>query len=496
MENSLFSYLPLAAVLISAVAIVFILLFRNRPNLREAVTLAAAAGKLAIVFSLLPQVLDGKYPAITLFSLSPGIGLALRVDEAGLIFALLASVLWLVTSVYSIGYMRGSGEKHQTRFFASFALCLSATIGIAFSANLLTFYLFYEILTVATYPLVTHKGTPEALKAGRKYLAYLITGGVVLLAGIAYTYQVAGTLDFKPGGVIPDTAGVSQLAVLFSLFLIGFGFKSAVMPLHSWLPSAMVAPTPVSALLHAVAVVKAGVFGLVRAVGFVLGPETLAQFGLAGIMSVVAGLTIVVASLLAFRQDNLKARLAYSTIGHLSYIVLGLSLFSAAGWTGGLMHIFNHGVMKITLFFCAGAIYVTAHLQNISQLDGIGRRMPWTMGAFTVAAVGLAGIPPVAGFISKWHLVAGTLQNQQFVFAVVLLLSGLFNAGYFFPIVYRAFFKPPAESLHSGEASRLMLVPILVAAGLSLLLGIYPDALVHLYNLAESAAQQVIGGIG
>jgi len=495
MENGVFSYLPLMAVLVSAVAVVFIILFSSRPNLREAVTLTAAAGKLAVVFSMLPGVMKGQYPAVTLFSLSPGIQLALKVDEAGLIFALLASLLWLVTSFYSIGYMRGSGEKRQTRFFASFAVCLSATIGIAFSANLLTFYLFYEILTVATYPLVTHKGTPEALRAGRKYLAYLITGGVILLAAIAYTYQVAGTLDFRPGGFIPETAGLGQMAVLFSLFLLGFGFKSAIMPLHSWLPSAMVAPTPVSALLHAVAVVKAGVFGLVRATGFVLGPEALAQFGLAGIMSVAAAVTIVVASLLAFRQDNLKARLAYSTIGHLSYIVLGISLFSAAGWTGGLMHIFNHGVMKITLFFCAGAIYVTAHLQNISQLDGIGRRMPWTMGAFTIAAVGLAGVPPVAGFISKWHLVSGTFENQQFVLAAVLLLSGLFNAGYFFPIVYRAFFKPPAQSLHTGEASRLLLVPILVAAGLSLLLGIYPDGLVQLYQLAESAAQQVIGGI-
>jgi multicomponent Na+:H+ antiporter subunit D len=390
--------------------------------------------------------------------------------------------------------MRSLSEKRQTRFFASFALCLSSTIGIAFSANLLTFYLFYEILTLATYPLVTHKGTPEALAAGRKYLAYLVTGGVILLAGIAYMYQLTGTLDFKAGGILDQSVGTGSIVALASLFLVGIGFKSALMPLHSWLPAAMVAPTPVSALLHAVAVVKAGVFGLVRTFGFVLGPEKLQQVGTSGWIAALAAVTIIVASLLALRQDNLKLRLAYSTIGHLSYIILATSLLDISGWTGGLLHIVNHGAMKITLFFCAGAIYAKSHLQNISQMDGIGRKMPWTMGAFTIAVLGLAGLPPVAGFVSKWLLVEGTITTNNYILTAVLLVSGLLNAAYFFPIVYRAFFKPFTQAEFFGEAPSAMLLPIMATAALSLVLGIWPNGLFHFYELARSAATGVFGG--
>ena len=489
------SYMPLAAILISLVAIIFIIALSKKPNLREAVTILAAIGKLAIILSMLPAVLDSRYPALNLIDLAPGIQFALKVDEAGMIFALLASALWLVTSFYSIGYMRKLDEKRQTRFYASFALCLSSTIGIAFSANLFTFYIFFEVLTIATYPLVTHEGTEEALKAGRKYLAYLLTGGVVLLAAIVYTYQITGTLDFQAGGILSTDTLPFQIAILFSLFVVGFGFKSAIMPLHSWLPSAMVAPTPVSALLHAVAVVKAGVFGMIRAVGFILGPETINSLGLSGILSIAAGITIIVASLLAFRQDNLKLRLAYSTIGHLSYIILGISLLSQAGWTGGVMHMFNHGVMKITLFLCAGAIFVAHRYTNISQLNGIGRKMPITMAAFTIASLGLAGIPPIAGFVSKFLIVQGTMDNEQFVYAAVILLSGLLNAGYFFPIIYHAFFKKPANGGGVKEAPYLMLIPIVVTGALSLLLGIFPNAIFNLYDLASSVAQLVMGGL-
>jgi multicomponent Na+:H+ antiporter subunit D len=493
--NGYTSFLPIAAIIVSFIAFLLIIVFRNRPNIREAVTILASIGKFGIVFSMLGSVLEGRYPEAQLFSLSPGIGLALRVDEAGIIFALLASILWIVTSFYSIGYMRGLSEGRQARFYASFALCLSSTIGLAFSANLLTFYLFYEVLTVATYPLVTHKGDEESLRAGRKYLAYLITGGIILLAAIIYTYQVAGTLDFVAGGLLPGGVGPAQIAVLSSLFFIGFAFKAAIIPMHSWLPAAMVAPTPVSALLHAVAVVKAGVFGFVRAVGFVIGPEKLAEIGAGGIMAAVAAVTIIIASLLAFRQDNLKLRLAYSTVAHLSYIVLGLSLFSAAAWTGALLHIVAHGIMKITLFFCAGAIYVKTGLANISQLDGIGRKMPWTMVAFTICAMGLAGMPPVIGFVSKFFIVQGSFESGQAVFGAILLFSGLLNAGYFFPIVYRAFFKDAGSSRGVSEGSALMVVPIVITAALSLLIFLFPDGIFHFFELAENVAAQFGGGI-
>ena len=483
--------MPLAAVLVSLLAAVFVVLSSRWPNIRELWTILAAFAKFAIILSMLPSVLADRYPEISLFTISPGISFALKVDSAGIIFGLSASLFWILTSFFSIGYVRGLSEHKQTRYFASFAICLSATIGLAFAANLLTFIMFYEILTIATYPLVIHKETPQAIAAGRKYLAYTLTGGVILLLALAFTYQISGTVDFRPGGFLSSQVGSDKLIILFALFAVGFGVKSAIMPLHSWLPSAMAAPTPVSALLHAVAVVKAGVFGFVRVIGFVMGPQLLQQIGVLNVLAGVAAATIVLASLLAFRQDNLKKRLAYSTIGHLSYIVLGLALFSSSSWIGGLLHIVNHAAMKITLFFCAGAIYVKTHRENVSDLDGIGRQMPLTMGAFALASLGLAGVPPIAGFISKWYLIQGTLETGQVILAAVLLLSGLLNAGYLFPVVVRAFFKPSQDFSQYNEASPFMVIPLVLTAVLSILLGFFPD---NLYQLASNVATSVFGG--
>jgi len=490
------STIPLLAVTVSLVALPLILLSSRHADLREFWTLAASVAKFGLVLLLLPGALAGRVAAFTFWEIAPGIRLALQADALGVFFALIASGLWILTSVYSIGYVRGLGEHKQTRYFACFAVCLSATIGIAFSANLLTFVFFYEILTIATYPLVIHKETPVAVAAGRKYLVYTLTAGVLLIAATAWTYRIAGTLDFRAGGLFAD-ASFSPAAVtaLFVLFLCGVGVKAAVMPLHSWLPAAMAAPTPVSALLHAVAVVKSGVFGVVRVVGFVFGPALLHRFGLNVALAAVAAATILLASLMAFRQDNLKHRLAYSTVGHLSYIVLGAALLSPASLVGGLLHIANHATMKITLFFCAGAIYVTHHKERISELDGIGRVMPWTMGAFTVAAVGLAGLPPVNGFVSKWQLGLGSLQAGELLPLAVLLLSGLLNAGYFAPIIVRAFLKAPAAPYEHGEASRAMVVPLLVTALLSLLLGVFPDLFFHFHRLAASISGSILGGI-
>ena len=492
--ETFFSLKPLAAVLVSVVAAVLILASGRQPNLREAWTLIAALAKFLITLSMLPDVLQGRYPEIVLLTIAPGIPLALKVDPAGIIFGLSASALWILTSLYSVGYVRGLQEHNQTRYFASFAACLSTTMGLAFSANLFTFFIFYELLTIATYPLVIHKETPEAIQAGRKYLAYLLFGGVALLFALALTYQSAGTTDFQPGGFLSADAGTAQLMVIFFLFLIGFGTKAAIMPLHSWLPTAMAAPTPVSALLHAVAVVKAGVFGFVRAIGFAMGPELLSELGALAILAGLAGATIILASLLAFTQDNLKLRLAYSTVGHLSYIVLGIALLSPAAWSGGLMHIVTHAAMKITLFFCAGAIYVKTHRENVSQLDGIGRQMPLTMGAFALGAIGLAGIPPIGGFISKWYLVQGTLAAEDLVLVAVLLVSGMLNAGYLFPIVVRAFFNSSPDFSKYDEASLLMVVPLVLTAILSVLLGLFPDQFFYLYHLASTVADGVLGG--
>ena len=492
--ESYFSFAPLAAVLVSLIAAVLISLSSRWPNLRETWTIVAALCKFSVVSSMIPAVLGGLYPEITLFDMAPGVSLALRADPLGLSFALSASLLWIFTSFYSIGYMRALKEHDQTRYFASFAVCLSATMGIAFAANLLTFFIFYEVLTISTYPLVIHKESPAAISAGRKYLAFLLSGGVALLLAVGLTQRMAGTLNFTPGGSLSASIGQGGLLALFVLFLLGVGAKSGLMPLHSWLPTAMIAPTPVSALLHAVAVVKAGVFGFVRVMGFVFGPALATDIGATTLTTVAASTTIVIASLLAMAQDNLKRRLAYSTVGHLSYIILGTVLSSPGGLLGGLFHVTTHAAMKITLFFCAGAIYVKTGRENVSELDGVGRQMPITMAAFTIGALGLAGLPPVGGFLSKWFLAQGTVETGQPILLAVLLLSGLLNAGYLFPIVIRAFFKSSKDFTNFDEAPPLMVIPLLFTAAFSLLLGIYPDGIFHFYSLSSEAVMNVLKG--
>lgn len=495
MQEFYTSYIPLYAVLVSLLAVPLILVSRKMPNLRESWTILAAMVKFGLVLSLLPNALANKIAVVDILHISPGISLSLEVDQLGIFFALIASGLWILTSFYSIGYVRGLQEKKQTRYFASFAVCLSATIGVAFAANLLTFLVFYEILTIATYPLVIHKETSTAISAGRKYLVYTLSAGVLLIGATAWTYRLAGSVDFVAGGFLGGLAVPSgTMLALFLLFLCGVGVKAAIMPLHSWLPTAMAAPTPVSALLHAVAVVKSGVFGVMRVVGFVFGPQAMMEFGLNDILLYLSAGTIIFASLLALREDNLKRRLAYSTIGHLSYIVLGAAVLSPGSFTGGLLHIATHATMKITLFFCAGAIYVNVHKEEISELDGIGRAMPWTMGAFTVGAIGLAGIPPVDGFVSKWLLGSGALESGNSFALVVLLLSGLLNAAYFFPIIYRGVFVRSTQFEGHGEASLLMVVPIVVTAVLSIAFGVWPNLFFNFFDLASSIASGVFSG--
>ncbi|MDD2432592.1 MAG: monovalent cation/H+ antiporter subunit D family protein [Clostridia bacterium] len=488
---------PLWAILISLIAAVLILLSGKRPNLREAWTLLAAFGKAIIVFSMLPAVLGGQILEIAPLNIAQGVALHFRADSAGMIFATLASVLWIATSFYSIGYMRKLKEEHQTGYFASFAVCLSATMGIAFAANLLTFFIFYEILTIATYPLVAHHRDQEAIKAGRKYLAYTMIAGQLFLVGIIWAYFVAGHGNFQPGGFLAGTTAVGNLQIIFLLMILGTAVKAGVMPLHGWLPSAMVAPTPVSALLHAVAVVKAGVFGVVRIVGYVFGPQLLGTLGVAQILAWFAAFTIIVSSLIALAQDNLKKRLAFSTIGQLSYIVLGATLLTPLGLMGGMYHIAAHAMMKITLFFCAGAIFATTRLTKVSELNGLGRAMPYTMGAFAVGSIGITGMPLLVGFISKWNLALGSLQGGQSIYVAVLLLSSLLSTAYFLPIVYAAFFKKPEAEVakhHCGEANKMMLIPLLLTAVISIIWGVFPNAGFGLYDLAAMSAQSVFSG--
>jgi NADH-quinone oxidoreductase subunit L/multicomponent Na+:H+ antiporter subunit D len=454
---------PLAAIAVSFVAAALILASGRRPNLRETWTVLASVSMFGIIASMVPGVLNGDIYVTNLGTILPGVDFLIRADPLGVLFASLASLLWIVTSFYSIGYMRGLDEGNQTRYFASFAVSVASAVGIAFAGNLLTIFVFYEVLSVATYPLVAHDETPQARAAGRKYLAYtFFGGGVLVLAGTVMVYwltSIAGpaggaTVDFTPGGIAAlANAEPTAASLTFIVLALGFGVKAGLMPLHQWLPTAMVAPTPVSGLLHAVAVVKSGVFGVARVVLDVFGPETLATlgpelFGDLGIalpIAIIAAITLTVASIIALRQDNLKRRLAYSTISQLSYIVLGLTLLEGNALIGGLLHIPAHAFMKLTLFFCAGIIHVETHTDDISDMAGIGRRMPLTMVAFGVAAAGMAGIPLVAGFVSKWYIVIGALDGGNGIFAVILLISGILNIAYFWPIVYQAFFESATD---------------------------------------------------
>lgn len=483
---------PLWAVLISLIAAALILANDRRPNLRDSITMLAAVGKFGIIFSMLPAVLAGKVIETAPLNLAPGIALHLRADAFGLVFALLSSFLWIVTSVFNIGYMRALKYGHETGYYASFAVCLSAAIGIALSANLLTFFIFYEILTIATYPLVIHARTQEAIDGGRKYLVYTLAAGQFLLVAIIWSMVIAPGAEFQPGGFLAGKASTAALQVMFVLFILGLGVKAAVMPLHDWLPTAMVAPTPVSALLHAVAVVKAGAFGFVRVAGFVFGPDLIREIGVGTLLAWLAAITIIVASLRALSEDGLKRRLAYSTIGQLSYVVLGAAIATPMAIIGAMFHIVAHAFMKITLFFCAGAIYATTHKQNISEMKGIGRQMPLTMAAFTLGSIAIVGTPFMVGFVSKWNLGCGALQAHQPVFIVVLIVSALLTTGYFFPIVYNAYFGRNDKELSRKEAKPSLLYPLIITAIVSLVLGIFPNFGLNFYELANLAVKSII----
>lgn len=492
--ESVHSAAPLYAVAVSLLAAVLIRLSSKSPNIREFWTIAASAAKFLIVASMVPQVLGGVVLEYTLFRMFPGLEVGFRVDALGVFFGLTASFLWVLTSFYSIGYMRAGKEHAQTRYFMCFAIALSATMGVAFSANLLTMFIFYEILTLSTFPLVGHKETPEAMQGARKYLVYLLgTSLSFLMFAVLFTYTVAGTLDFRAGGILAGKGSAAFLTAIFVLFMAGIT-KAAMMPLHSWLPSAMVAPTPVSALLHAVAVVKTGVFVVAKVILHVFGIGLLKELGLGTALAYFACFTIITASVFALRQDNLKARLAYSTISQLSYVILGAALLSPSGITGGVMHIVLHAFGKITLFFTAGAIYVATHKTLVSELDGIGRRMPFTMAAFTAGAVSMIGIPPMGGFLSKWYIALGTVEAGHLPILLVLAASTILNACYFLPIVYRAFFKEPDggqdNSIESGirEAPAFMVVPLMITALGAVALFFRPSVFLDITRLVVSAA--------
>lgn len=448
--------MTIIAALLLPVAGAFLIALAGRinANLRETVTLVTAVGLAATVWSLIPLVMDGGRPGVTITELLPGVEIAFRVEPLGMLFAALASGLWIINSIYSIGYMRGNKEKNQTRFYVMFAIALAATMGVAFAGNLVTLFLFYEMLTLSTYPLVSHKGDENTVRSARVYLGILLTTSIgLLLPAIIWTYTVAGTGNFVAGGILEGVVEGPAVGLLLGLFVFGIG-KAAVMPVHRWLPAAMVAPTPVSALLHAVAVVKAGVFTITKVIVYIFGVDYLFATPSSGWLLYAAAFTIITASVVALQQTNIKRLLAYSTIAQLSYVVMAAAILKPLAEIGAAVHMVAHAFGKITLFFAAGAIYVAAKKTEIYQLRGIGRRMPITMTAFTIGALSMIGVLPTGGFVSKWYILAGAFQADNYVALATIILSTVLNAAYFLPIIYMAWFMRETEPVSNdhGEA--------------------------------------------
>lgn len=451
-------------------ALLIVIAGRINDNVREGVTLTTAGILAWIVWGLLPEVMSGGRPTVSLTEVLPGIEIAFRIEPLGMLFALLAASLWIINSIYSIGYMRGNKEKNQTRFYACFAIALSAAMGIAFAENLFTLFLFYEILTLSTYPLVTHKGDANTIRSARIYLGVLLTTSIGLfLPAIIWTYWVAGTGTFTEGGILAGKMTGPAIGLLLGLFVFGVG-KAAVMPVHRWLPAAMVAPTPVSALLHAVAVVKAGVFSVTKIIVYIFGIDFLFSEPSSNWLIYAASFTIIVASIVALRQTNIKRLLAYSTIAQLSYVVMAAAILKPLAEIGAAIHMVAHAFGKITLFFAAGAIYVASKKTEVHQLRGIGRRMPWTMTAFTIGALSMIGVPPTGGFVSKWYILAGAFEADNYLALATIIASTVLNAAYFLPLIYMAWMQPehPDTNNDHGEAPVMAVVALTITAALTI----------------------------
>ncbi len=458
-----------AALLIPLIGAVLIALAGRWPNLRESVTLVTAVALAATVWSIVPEIMAGGRPSLMVAELFDGLYIAFTVEPLGMLFAALAASLWIINSIYSIGYMRGNNEKNQTRFYICFAIAIAAAMGVAFADNLLTLFLCYEVLTVSTYPLVAHKGDKDTIASARIYLGILLGTSIgLLLPAIIWTYLAADTLTFTPGGILEGKITGAAMGLLLLLYVLGIG-KAAVMPVHRWLPAAMVAPTPVSALLHAVAVVKAGVFTVTKVIIYVFGVDTLFAEPAGGWLLYLAAFTIIAASIVALRQQNLKRMLAYSTVGQLSYVVMAAAVLTPLSEIGAAVHIVAHAFGKITLFFAAGAIYVASKKTELHQLRGIGARMPWTMTAFTIGALSMIGVPPTGGFVSKWFILAGAFQSDNYVAIFTIILSTALNAAYFLPVIFAAWFaKEEAGGKTHGEAPFPAVLALMLTAAATL----------------------------
>ena len=492
--NTIITSKILMTMLIPMITALLVLITGKKENLRDGISVIGAILTFASVLSFLPVIQGGDQLQYTLFQIYPGVTVKLNLDPLGVIFAMVASFLWILAALYCVGYMRGLKEHAQTRFYICYAVSVGAAMGAAFAGNLFTLYLFYEIVSIFTYPLVMHHQAKEGYWGSKKYIVYLMfTSKAFLLPAMIIIYVLCGTLDFNTAsiatGIFPADADRFVVGITYLLCFFGFA-KAGVMPLHNWLPDAMVAPTPVSALLHAVVVVKVGVFSICRVMLSIFGTDILHETGLGLFTAYFVSFTILTASVIALTKTNLKARLAYSTVSQLSYIILGVAMLTPNSITGGLIHIANHAFAKITLFFAAGCIFVASGKKDISEMGGLGKRMPWTMTAFGLASLGMIGVPPVGGFVTKWYLALGTIDLHNWILLTVLLVSSLLNAGYFVPVVLKAFFGKPlpadeglTSSLEGKPLIMFMVIPLCITGAISVLIGVYPTLFLDLINL-------------
>ncbi|MAK62803.1 MAG: cation:proton antiporter [Ponticaulis sp.] len=445
-------------------------LFSNIPDVREASTLLGAGTLFVLCCMMAARVAAGETVQLGEFDVALGLSFNFKLEPLGAMFAIIASGLWILNSLYSIGYMRGNRERNQTRFYICFGLALFGAMGVAMSGNLFTLFVFYEVLTLSTYPLVAHKGDENARRGARIYLLTLLGTSIgLLLMGVVWTFAIAGNLDFVEGGLLAGKVGPWLGGVLLGLFAFGVG-KAALMPFHFWLPNAMVAPTPVSALLHAVAVVKAGVFSILKISVYIFGLDLLSALPGTEIIIWVGCFTIVVASMIALTKDNLKARLAYSTVSQLSYVTVGAMLANTAGATGAGLQIAMHAVAKITLFMCAGAIYVATGKTEISQMRGLGYKMPIVFTCFLIASLSIIGVPPLGGAWAKYALFQGAIEADRIYVVFVLIASTLLNIAYLLPIAILALMPPEPGSIEvagfkrPGGAPALTVIPLSITA--------------------------------
>lgn len=466
-------------------------------NIRDFALLALSVTLFFMISNICLSFFGGEEFNFILINFLPDIDISFRAEPLGLVFAMLLTFLWPVTILYSIGYMRANKESNLRSFGFFFSLAILSSLGIAMASNLITLFVFYEILTLSTFPLVTHKKDKKSYKAGKTYIRILVGNSIMfLLPAIAITWSHTHNLDFITGSVFTDKSDKVLISVLFMLYIAGIT-KSALMPFHKWLPSAMVAPTPVSALLHAVAVVKSGVFSIIKISVYIFGLDTLKNlaqenFFFGGWLTYVAGFTIIIASFIALHQDNLKKMLAYSTISQLSYIIIALSMFNEKGMVSATFQIVAHAFGKITLFFSVGSVYTVTKKTKVSQLNGVGRAMPITMIAFLIGTLSMIGIPPASGFISKWYMIYGSAQNEDYFIFTVMIISTLLNTAYFFPIIYKSFFAKTKEgdaieSFGSDglEAPKSILIALVTTSLISIALFFYPDFLLKLIKTVK-----------